>query len=204
VWDFVERQRWFKKADINTAEHQHLMSKYSKDRVMKLSPVVKDPKAEIAWRHIESVFQSSPFKEAKQRYDQAKKLGKKNPAWYSLNGGPGSLEELANQLGYPALYEMLYRNLSQTTHGNDILHRKLSFDPNSTATLSALRNSGDAAPTINHCMHICYMAFSIYIQKRVPFMGGAYKDWLSEIRPFQTKLSAAIVGMSSHDKLVGF
>jgi hypothetical protein len=116
---FVGRQKWLKRSDVNTDEYRRLVEKYKRDRIIKYSPVMTIPNAQAAWKHMDHVFQLPGYIEAKARYDQAKKQ-RKNAMWFSLDGGAKSLEDLAGRIGYPALYEVLYRS-SFDTHGNNIL-----------------------------------------------------------------------------------
>ena len=74
-------------------------------------------KADIA--SIEYTMKSSGMQEVA---DEAARLADKkrtNPAWHEFFGGPRSVEQLADTVGYPLYYEVLYRLWSQNVHASN-------------------------------------------------------------------------------------
>lgn len=193
VWDLVERKKWLKKGDINSIEHQVLVKKYKHDKRFKNSPVITMPLAQQDWNRIDLALEEEGYRETFHEFERTKKTRKRNPAWYSLSDGPGSLEELAGRLGYPVLYELLYRNFSISTHGNNIVVGKLSFPDGPQAMLEPLRNKTTAESIVSHSLNVCYLAFWSYVEKRVPFMAGAYNNWIAYAHPFSEKLSEEVI-----------
>lgn len=69
----------------------------------------------------------------------AKRLGRKHLDWFSLWGGPTSVEGLAQHLNFAASYQVFYRDWSGLVHAADGLSR-LSLGPGE-ATLRPLRDT---------------------------------------------------------------
>jgi len=192
VWFFAEQQRWLKKGDIHSAEYQEILKKHKRDKAFHNIPPMVMPMADKQLKKIEEVFHTSAFKDTKAEYDRLKTARKRSPMWYHLHNGPSSLEELANRVGYPAIYEMLYRGLSISTHGNNILSGKLQFNEISNAEPVHLRDSYGAESVVNHCMNFCRLAYRTVVTKRMPFMADRYNQWLKESSNFNKEISAVI------------
>lgn len=192
VWHFAEQQRWLKKGDNTTSEFQALVAKHKKDKSFRNIPVMEFPMADKQWKGFEALFESPELKETKNEYDRLKAAKKRTPMWYQLYGGPSSLEELANRVGYPAVYEMLYRGLSISSHGNNIISGKLYFGESSNAELASLRDSYGAESVVNHCMNFCRLAYRTIITKRMPFMAERFNQWLQECSEFNKVISAVV------------
>jgi hypothetical protein len=122
-------------------------------------------------------------------------LAMKTPAWYTLFNGPGSLEELAAKVGYPALYEILYRGFSPSSHGNNIVPGKISFPDGPQVNLEPLRDKTQTSSTVNHCLQISNLTFRSYLEKRVPFMAKSYQAWVAYAYPYSTQLNNEVSEM---------
>jgi len=189
VWDFVERRKWVKKGDVNSAEHAQLAKKFKQDKRLYDSPVMSFPKADKICELIDKGLNGQTYRDTWLEYQRTRKIKKRTPAWYSLFDGPGSVEELATKLGYPALYEMLYRGFSPSSHGNNIVPGKISFPNGPEVYLEPIRDKTQASSTVNHCLQISNLAFRSYIEKRVPFMANCYKEWVAYAYPYSTQLN---------------
>jgi hypothetical protein len=192
IWFFVEQQRWLKKGDVQTVDYHELVKKHKKDKAFNHVPVMVFPMAEEQRKKLEKVFDTADYKETKAEYDRVKSARKGTPMWYHLYDGPKNLEQLADRVGYPAVYEMLYRGLSISSHGNNILCGKVYFDENSATELAQLRDSYGAESIVNHCLNFCRMAYRTVIIKRMPFMAERFNQWLKESSDFNRQLSAMV------------
>lgn len=195
VWDFVERRKLVKKGDVNSLEHAHLAKKFKKDKRLYDSPVMSFPMADKICERIDKGLNGETNRKTWLEYERTKKLKRKTPAWYSLFNGPGSLEELAARVGYPALYEILYRGFSSSSHGNNIVPGKISFPDGPQVNLEPLRDKTQASSTVNHCLQISNLAFRTYLKKRVPIMKESYGAWVAYAYPYSTQLNKEVSEM---------
>ena len=189
VWDYLERRKWLKKGDVNSHEHAILIKKFKQDKRLYDSPVMTFPMADKICERIDQGLNNKNNLATWKEYQRTKKVKKKAPAWYSLFNGPGSIEELAAKVGYPALYEILYRGFSPSSHGNNIVPGKISFPDGPEVHLEPLRDTTLVASTVNHCLQISNLAFRTYLSKRVPFMAKNYQEWVSVAFPYSTQLN---------------
>ncbi|AOM77392.1 DUF5677 domain-containing protein [Pedobacter steynii] len=199
VWDFVERRKWVKKGDVNSPEHGRLAKKFKQDKRLYDSPVMSFPMADKICERIDKGLNGETYRETWLEYERTRKIKRKTPAWYSLSNGPGSLEELAAKVGYPALYEILYRGFSSSSHGNNIVPGKISFPDGPQVNLEPLRDKTLAASTVNHCLQISNLAFRTYLKKRVPFMEKNYEEWVAYAYPYSTQLNNEVREMVKKD-----
>ena len=65
------------------------------------------------------------FKEANELFTNNTKT---KPKWYGLHGGGNSIKELADKMGRPYQYWLLYTNWSATMHGQKRVRNKLDKD----------------------------------------------------------------------------
>jgi hypothetical protein len=72
------------------------------------------------------------------------------PPWHSLAGGPRSLEQLAERVGYGAFYQVFYRDWSRTAHAEDAkaLFEPAVRDTAGRAGLRGLRGPGTALRSV--------------------------------------------------------
>lgn len=192
VWFFIEQQRWLKKGDIHSTYYQELIKKHQRDKAFHNIPPMVMPMADEQRKKLEAIFDIPNYKQTKIEYDRTRQARRKTPSWYELYDGPGSLEDLANRAGYPAVYEMLYRGLSFSTHGNNIISGKLQFNETLNAEPVHLRDSYGAESIVNHCMNFCKMAYYTLVTKRMPFMANCYNQWLKQCSDFNREISEIV------------
>jgi hypothetical protein len=187
VWNFVEHGKWLIKSDKTSKEFKELKENYLKDKLMKNNEplVIEDAKTQISG--LEDLLNTEPYKMIKEEYD-LKHCQKRNPAWYSLYGGPDSIRGLAFNVELPALYEVLYRGWSHSTHGNNIVQGKLKRDSSRMLNIKPLRISGDAESIGQHCMNLVITAFLIYVDKRLPERKPELFQFYEKIRGYKLSL----------------
>lgn len=195
VWDYVERRKLLKKGNVNSPEHAQLSKKFKQDKRLFDSPVMSFPMADKICERIDTGLNGKPNRETWLEYERTKKIIKKTPAWYNLFNGPGSLEGLAARVGYPALYDILYRGFSPSSHGNNIVPGKISFSDGPQVNLESLRDKMRASETVNHCLEISNLAFRTYLKKRVPFLAESYGAWVTYTSPYRTQLNSEVSEM---------
>lgn len=83
----------------------------------------------------EAALRSERFAPIEAEFQAAKKKTGRNPAWYSLFGGPPSLEQLANRVGLSLSYELLYRHWSEAVHSTGVRSGRILSANDGTAAL---------------------------------------------------------------------
>jgi hypothetical protein len=108
-----------------------LFAKYevmkAKDIIIKDLPSRSVPDIEEQIKSIERIFDLPTYKESAAEYERFKSNNKKHKPpkyWYSLHDGPRDVYQLAERLGFPAQYEILYKSWSELVHGTDIMKEK--------------------------------------------------------------------------------
>jgi len=187
VWNYVEHGKWLIKSDKTSREFRELKANYLKDKLMKNSEplIVEDAKTKILG--LEELLNTEPYKMIKEEYD-LKHSKKRNPAWYSLYGGPDSVSGLALNVELPALYEVLYRGWSHSTHGNNIIQGKLKTDSSGMLNIQPLRLSGEAESMAQHCMNLVITAYLIYVNMRLPERKPELLQFYEKIKGYKLSL----------------
>ncbi len=88
--------------------------------------------------------------------------------WYSMHGGPASIESLADYLESPLEYEFRYRKWSGLVHGIDIILDNIEVVDDSTALLSQIRLPTNAYDVTCTAMNYGLEIIPQYIKMFVP------------------------------------
>jgi len=128
----------FNPKDPLYAEYQE---KKARDIISNDIPQKPVPDIEERLESIKKVFELPSYKESSIEYERymSEHKGKPPKNWYSMRNGPNSIYQLADYLGFPAQYEILYRSWSGLVHGTDIINEKLSLVEPGVAAFSQLR-----------------------------------------------------------------
>jgi len=119
--------------------------KKAKDVIAKYVPSRTIP--DIAGRidTLKKFLELPSCKDSYAEYERIKSTKRKPPKhWYNMRNGPNNLCQLADLLGFPAQYEILYRSWSDLVHGTDILKDKFSIEGPEVASFSPLRLPSEA------------------------------------------------------------
>jgi hypothetical protein len=121
--------------------------------------------AEKELEAIEGVLRLPSNKLAYEEYQSIKTRTGKDPAWYSLFGGPNSIEQLATQLQRIFMYEVLYRYFSGSVHSVDITKRKIVSGNDGKAYVLAIRDIQDAQQTVVHTINTTLQMYNTVATK---------------------------------------
>jgi hypothetical protein len=106
----MNRIRQYEKLDATTTAGIRFRARLHGDRLFGPSGISSvDTKSAIA--NLEKQLNREPFKTA---YDKLRV--KKNPDWYTIDGGPATFCQLCDHLQYQLAYDFLYRELSASVH----------------------------------------------------------------------------------------
>ncbi len=128
---------------------------------------------------LESFLFTEPLKE---HYEYYRKLEQRQRPryWYSFYGGPKNLEQLAHNLGYPAIYNIIYRDLSGLAHGEMAIPGKIKFQGESKkAEVNCLReyDNNDCVNICNYSIIFCQICFHAFIPNIIPEENEKLKSW---------------------------
>ena len=119
--------------------------KKAKDIIIKDVPSRTIPDIEERINNLKKLFELPSYKDSCTEYERIKSTKGKPPKhWYSMRNGPNDLCQLADHLGFPAQYEILYRSWSDLVHGTDILKDKFSIEAPGVGSFSQLRFPSEA------------------------------------------------------------
>ena len=190
VWDIDKKLKNLRKIDPLLPEGKQFLSKKNKDRLANKANFEKIKGIPEGIKKYEEKLKRPHYVEIEKEYQETRTT-MKNPHWYSLFGGPRSLEMLADNLQLSGVYEVFYRHWSDSIHGTDIFEGKVS----ASATPGEVLISQIRLP--NNAQYITQMAISLsldvyrnLIKYFVPSMLNDYRNWyIKEIRESYQRLA---------------
>ena len=94
----------------------------------------------------------------------------------------------AQDVELPALYEVLYRGWSHSTHGNNTVQGKLKNDDTGFLEIEQFRSPNDSGSIAQHCTNLAIAAYMIYIDKRMPKRKGELRTFYERVRGVKLSL----------------
>lgn len=189
VWDTHKNIQLLKRLDGQSEQAKQFKSKYDKDRLLSGHVFV----LETVDKHLKNsseLLELENYKPINEEYLRLKKLKKgKAPNWFSLFDGPEDIERLADNVKLNAMYEGLYRTLSSSVHGTDILRGKLSKGQDGQMEIIQIRLPIEAESSTLNCMNIAVLTFTTYIENRLPERKKELGEWYLGIRDFYNGLT---------------
>lgn len=112
----------------------------ARDIISKNIPATPVPDIEERIEGLKKFFELPSYKDSCAEYERIRSpKGRPPQHWYSMRNGPRNVFELADHLGFPAQYEILFRSWSGLVHGTDILKDKLTIEGPGLVSFSQLR-----------------------------------------------------------------
>ncbi len=125
VWHIHKKLKRYQRLDPETQQGKELRKKIEQDFLIKDMKITKPEQLDEMIANIEELLNEPANIEVEAEYQRFRRKSKSNPDWYSLFGGPSSIEQLAARVKMLGIYESLYRDFSGPTHGTDILEQIL-------------------------------------------------------------------------------
>jgi hypothetical protein len=99
--------------------HEEYVKKYKNDNLLKNMTIPEIPNVMESIRAKEKLIKSEFYSSSEASYRAIKEARKgRNPKWwFNLHDGPSDIFDLAEKLGRPAQYEVMYRNWAGYAHG---------------------------------------------------------------------------------------
>jgi len=185
VWKNIKTDKLLRQGISNTSEYERLLIKYQKDKFLKNSkpPIIKN--ADEMLKMGDKMFNLPKFNLIRQEYENTKARTKK-PAWFTLFNGPKNIEELAKNVGLEALYEVMYRGLSDSIHGTDIIEGKIGkiSGKENEVGINQIRSPIEAQSITIHCFNLSIVLFKSYFESRLPDKMSEYNNWYMQINGY--------------------
>jgi hypothetical protein len=175
-----------KKGEPSLPEGEKFQKLLEKDIYLKNMKLESDPNRINIIDNLQQVLKKPEFLDAVNEYSQfiknSKKKNKKpkKPVWYALYSGPQNMQKLAELLNHDAIYEILYRSWSESTHGVNIIEGKVFPDG-----IIQLRSPKDTKQIVIHTLNLLIMAYTVFINNFIPEKKTIFGVWYkNEIRDF--------------------
>lgn len=173
-----------KKHNSRTEVGKQFKSIFDKDINIKGNNIPTPENLEGKIKSLESLLFEPNYLTVESEYQRLNRIkSEKNPNWYRLFGGPKNIQELCNYLGIPTFYEIFYRNLSNSIHGNDIVQGKISESPNGNFDIFQIRLPNDAQMIVSTTLTISARIFEYVVEKRIPEQKADFREWMRVIYP---------------------
>lgn len=139
---------------------------------------------------LEAFLSSEPLKKHYEYYSKLEQR-RRPKYWYSFYNGPKNLDQLAHYLGYPSIYNIIYRDLSGLAHGEMAVLGKIQLQHETKkAEVNCLREYD-----INECVKICsysiifcQICFHAFIPNIIPEENEILKSWEFNKDKFQASI----------------
>lgn len=131
--------------------------------------------------NLETVISESKYQNIHVEYQELKQ-SKSKITWYSLFGGPKTVELLAAYLGVKSQYDLLYRTWSETVHALGVHQGKISSMPDGTVGITQLRDPRHVQMLTHYCMTFTFGVFKTYIYARIPDKAEMFHQWYGGLR----------------------
>lgn len=177
--------------DPTTSEGQKTFGIINASEVLRGIPA-QEPNAtcQRAYEPMKTLLQEPLLAEVRAELDSLKNARGKRPiSWYTLNGGPSSIRELAERVGMLDSYVLIYKDQSRFVHGT------------AAALMGAGAESGanDDDVDFHHMRmerlgsNVIYIAFHLMVvltEKCFPGLEGVFENWRdTEINPLMIAFS---------------
>lgn len=180
VWITHNDLKFCEKMDSKTQLGKQLTKEIEKDKIVNQINSNAE-KIALAKQNSEELLKLPLYAPIELEY-QRTILKKKNPNWFTLFDGPSDIEQLAKHLNHHALYEMIYRSLSNNVHGNDVLKSKLSKAENGCVDIIQIRFPKDAQSVITQAINFLLLIYMEMLKKKLPERQKEFNKWYMVFR----------------------
>jgi hypothetical protein len=181
VWTTHKDLKFYEKLDGQSQIGKQFKTEFSKDKLVNNSEFIYNIEYLSAKANSEELLKLPIYEEVEKEYQLTNSINK-NPNWYSLYSGPKNIELLAKHLKQNAIYEVMYRNLSNNVHATDIYKGKLLPNKQGTVDIIQIRNPKDAQSVTTDTINFLLMAYISFYEKRIPEKRPEFLEWYLEFR----------------------
>lgn len=187
VWLAHKDLKFIEKLTDSTQSGKQLSNEIKKDKYVK--ELKSDGyKLEIGKQNSLELLKLPHYIPIEKEYQRMNKI-KKNPMWYSLFDGPKDIKQLAKKLNHHTSYEIIYRNLSDSTHANNNSKNKLIPNGDGVTTdIIQIRFPRDAQMITVNALNILLITYNNFYQKELPNKKTEFSEWYSSFSPIFREL----------------
>jgi hypothetical protein len=181
---------YFQKIEIGSEKRKQLSSNIKSDEYGYLFKVPDYNMLKKEHNDLVDFLEQGPLKVSYKKFNELKKKNGKGPKnWYSLDKGPSNLEQLAQKVGYPALYTSLYRDFSAHAHGELAVPGKVSYNKSGMAEVSCLReyNLDQCTRIVHHSIIFSQICFSAFVSGINSEKINEFNEWKYHTNKFKPK-----------------
>jgi hypothetical protein len=124
-FDLLNNIDWHEKLEPTSQKGKELAAWITKDIYLNSTKFNKPPDFDASLSALISQKTISDYSKVHCEYEKHKSSGKKVKKWFSLFGGPQSIEQVAADVGIGGTYQIFYRHLSESVHGVGIVRGKI-------------------------------------------------------------------------------
>jgi hypothetical protein len=181
-WDAINQHNRNSIFDSKSSRGKELKAKIKKDKLLSNFNPFENSSIKEIQEQGKILLKQEMYRATRDEYYKTKNKINKSPNWYSLYNGPKSLQQLANIVGYPAIYEIFYRNYSSSTHGNDIIRGKLKWSEDERLQVVQIRHPEDLKLVVINSYHIAIQAYFVFLKNRLPEKRDTFNQWYRKIK----------------------
>lgn len=166
---------WYRKLDPTTETGKQLSAQIGKDGAFaNIDVVSRNTDSEV--RNLLSMLARPEYAEVEGEWQRIRAQKKGKPWWYSLFGGPSSIEALATSIGEQVLYQLVYRQYSEEIHGTNVIG-SLHVSHDRRPQFQPIRYPPPIPTTCNMAVAIMLYTFRALIKMLAPQQHDSYQSW---------------------------
>ena len=190
VVTYIERVlKAYREADPSTPEGQERRRRLNANQSFPVPEFPIDPAWASNVQMLQAELASEEYELARKEYEKLRAHRIANPRWYSLFGGPSTIEQLAGRVKLSALYESHYRSWSQPLHGTDIFANKLFPDALGNTNVVQLRFVGDAQSVCADAFTMSAHLFRSFVSSLLPQHEEETQAWYRTIHEYGVRVN---------------
>ena len=189
VWHSKDRIKMNRSFLKDSPEYKNLSKQVEKDNSFNDNSILNNlPSSKPIIDNLTALLKRPEYGKALKEYEKTK-LKIRNPNWYSLFNGPRNVQQLANHLKLPILYETIYRGWSGNVHNTDIIVGKIIKSKNASeqfhkvdADMIQLRLPKDAQLVTSNTLILMIKTFNLLFDNSLKLKKDEYLKWYLSIR----------------------
>jgi hypothetical protein len=180
VWLAHNDLKFCEKMDSETQRGKQFTSEIGKDKIVsKINS--QEEQIALAKQNSEELLKLTIYAPIEAEYQRTIAV-RRNPNWFTLFDGPSDIEKLAKHLNHHALYEVVYRSLSNNVHGNDVFKSKLLKGENGNTDIIQIRYPKDAQSVIVQAINFLLLIYMEILKKELPERRVEFNIWYNDFR----------------------
>ncbi len=188
VWYFNERLKLYEIVDPTTPSGRQFQTAIRKDRLVGQMKITEFDNLAERKDNLKRLLNKPLYRDIEEEYQKSRGCVKH---WYSLFGGPKTLEQLANELELSGLYNVLYRSWSGAAHGVEIIEGKVSSAETGETLITQIRNIEGAQRVTSISLSLIIEILKNIIGHYRPDKNSDVGQWyFLKLRDFYHKISS--------------